>query len=171
MNESLNEQGLYDIYGHSYVPFWQTAAFKITLMAAGILLLFLVAYFIIKKLFINRELCAAQKALKALEALKQKKIQSREDAHEAYFTITNILKRFFQVHYGIPFESMTDLEMVELLKKTDFPVEHVSPLGDMIEASIGVKYAQEAALQQDVSRDIARSIALITRIKTHYSKA
>jgi hypothetical protein len=61
---------------------------------------------------------------------------------------------------------MTDLEMVESLKKTDFPAEHISSLSDMIEASRGIKYAQEAALQQDVSRDIARSIAVITRINT-----
>ena len=28
MNESMNEQGLYDIYGHWHVPFWQTQCLK-----------------------------------------------------------------------------------------------------------------------------------------------
>lgn len=166
MNELMNEQGLYDIYGHWHVPFWQTQVFKGTLLLVGIIVLLLLAYLLIKKILFSRKLSPAQKALRALEALKKKNIQTRQDAQEAYFMITDILKCFFQVHYNIPFESMTDLEMVESLKKTDFPTEYISSLSDMIEASRGIKYAQEAALQQDVSRDIARSIAVITRINT-----
>jgi len=162
----MNEQGLYDIYGHWHVPFWQTSMFKTACFLLGLLILFSIIYLAVKKLFFSRQLSAGQKALKALEALKKKQIQTRQDAHEAYFAITDILKRFFQVHYGIPFESMTDLEMVESLKKTDFPAEQISSLSDMIQASLGVKYAQEAALQQDISRDIARSITVITRINT-----
>ena len=108
--------------------------FKTACFLLGLLILFSIIYLAVKKLFYSRQLSAGQKALKALEALKKKQIQTRQDAHEAYFAITDILKRFFQVHYGKPFERMTDQEMIESLKKTDFPADlQISSLSDMIQ--------------------------------------
>ena len=96
-----------------------------------------------------------------MELLKNKKIVTREDAHGAYFSLTEILKSFFQSHFKQRFESMSDYEMIANLRINAMPSEQLSELEQIVNASLSVKYAREHALREDVMRAINTSIAII----------
>ncbi len=150
----LNEQ-LYDIYGSWHVPFWQTRLFIFSCSSIVGILVLASIFFLIKKYTKKKRISAQQEALRALEILKKKPIQTRQDAQDAYFMLTTILKRFFQSHYALPFEAMSDTQMITTLQSTSFPAHSLGALQDLIQARLEVKYAQQTALQADLMRDIA----------------
>jgi hypothetical protein len=166
----MDEQGLYDIYGHWHVPFWQTNFFKISIISLVCLALLVALYFCIKKYSKKTSLSPQQKALYALEALAKKTIYTRDDAHDTYFALTDILKNFFQAHYGMPFASMTDLEMLQILKKIPFSHDLLAPLQDLVHAGLGVKYAHQDALHTDFQHNVTVGISLINHIASSNSK-
>ena len=166
----VDENNLYDIYGHWHVPFWQTPVFNMSIVGLFLLGLSIMIFFMIKKYWKKRQISPAQKALRALQRLEMKPIHTRQDAHEAYFDLTDILKRFFQEHYGILFEAMTDQEMAFSLKKASFDPALFPALDDLIEAGTNVKYAREEALQKNFIRHIQIATTIVKRIATFDSK-
>ncbi len=161
MDVYMNELELYDIYGHWHQPFWQTQWFKITLLLLGGLVLSILILLLFKKYYKKRVLSPSQRAVRDLESLRNKKIVTREDAHAAYFTLTSILKNFFQAHYGQRFESMSDYEMIANLRMNGMPSDRMAELEAIVNASLSVKYARETALHDDVMRAITTSITII----------
>lgn len=162
----MDEQGLYDIYGHVHKPFWQSTIF----IAACIILLGLAVAFLIflyvKKYRKKPELSAQQRALNALNNLAKKTIKTRKDAHEAYFALTEILKNYFAQLYGKSFEGVTDQEMIHALENTPVSKESINALAQLIQAGLGVKYAQENALHNQVMEHVVTSIHSINQNKT-----
>ncbi len=158
----MNEQ-LYDIYEHWHVPFWQTEWFKIAVISLTSALLAILFFALFKKYYKKNSLSPRQRALKNLETLKNKKIVTREDAQAAYFSLTSILKTFFQSHYRQRFESMSDYEMIANLRLNAMPSDQLSALEQMVNASLCVKYARETALAQDVMKAINDSIFIINQ--------
>ena len=168
--QTVGQQDLYDIYGTWHVPFWQTQFFMWSMaILAGIIFLLLLL-FLFKKYYKKRSLSASQKALHALVMLAKKEITSRADAQAAYFSLTDILKCFFQACYGLPFESMTDQEMVASLRAIGADQTIIEAMDDLVNSSLSVKYAQEDALQKDLRRHIQRATTVVQRIATHDSK-
>ena len=98
---------------------------------------------------------------KNYKELKNKKIVTREDAHAAYFSLTSVLKTFFQSYYGQRFESMSDYEMIANLRINAMPKDALNELENIVNASLSVKYARENALHDDVMRAITTSIPII----------
>lgn len=160
----MNELELYDIYGHWHQPFWQTQWFKIMVLVLGAVLIGILFFIFFKKYYKKNILSPTQRALRDLEMLKNKKIITREDAHAAYFSLTAILKNFFQFHYGQRYESMSDYEMIANLRMNGVPSDQMAELENIVNASLSVKYAREHALHDDVMRAITTSIALIKQI-------
>jgi hypothetical protein len=162
----MNKLELYDIYGHWHQPFWQTRWFKILLIISAILIISSLLLFLFKKFYTKKSLSAKQKALGDLQLLKNKKIVTREDAHAAYFSLTSILKTFFQSFFGQHFESMSDYEMIANLRINGLPSDQMAELENIINQSLSVKYARENALHDDVMRAISNSIAIIKQTIT-----
>lgn len=159
-----NELQLYDIYEHWHVPFWQTSWFFWTALACGILALVLLLFWVLKKIYGSRSLSPAQEALHDLEKLTKTTIKTREDAQEAYFKLTAIVKKFFQAHYQTSFMGMSDSEMIAALKKTTLAREHIEKLEAVVNESVMVKYARQEALQENVFHAVTESIDLIKHI-------
>lgn len=157
----MNELQLYDIYEQWHVPFWQTQWFKVTALVFGILLTSILFYILFKKYYKKYNVSPTQRALRDLELLRNKKIITREDAHSVYFSLTSILKTFFQSHYKQRFESMSDYEMIANLRINAMPSEQLSELEQIVNASLSVKYARENALHDDVMRAITAAMAII----------
>ena len=157
----MNELQLYDIYEHWHIPFWQTDWFKVFVLVLSACILCAILFMFFKKYYRKNVLSPAQRALRDLELLKNKKIVTREDAHAAYFSLTEILKTFFQSHFKQRFESMSDYEMIANLRINAMPSEQLSELEQIVNASLSVKYAREHALHEDVMRAINASIAII----------
>ncbi len=161
--ENLNDQ-LYDIYGHWHVPFWQTRIFIVSLLILLIILAIALIIFIVKKYF-KKQLTPAQHALQVINFLKSKKINTRQDAHEVYFTLTDTLKIFFQHYYQRPFVHLTDQEMIEALNKINFPVHLLQPLEALVESSAAVKYAAGHDLQDNVTKHLQSSEQIIVELE------
>ena len=155
---------MYDIYGHWHIPFWQTQNFKIILCILIAVCAIALGWIIIKLFFKARILNPEQRALQALNKLMTKEITTRYDAYQAYHTISDILKKFFQETYNDSFMHMTDNEMIINLKKYSFPNDLREPLQQLLNASEGVKYAQEYALQEALQQHINFSMSLVKRI-------
>jgi hypothetical protein len=166
MDVYMNELELYDIYGHWHQPFWQTQWFRMLLMIIAALFILGLLLFLFKKFYKQKSLSATQKALRDLEHLKSKKIVTREDAHAAYFSLTSILKTFFQSYFGQRYESMSDYEMIANLRINGMPSDQMTELENIINDSLSVKYARENALHDDVMRAISNSIAIIKQTTT-----
>lgn len=149
----MNEQGLYDIYGHVHIPFWQSRLFYVGIIITFCLLVLLVLFIFIKKYFKNI-LTHEQKAQRALALLKESPVHTRKQAHEVYFKLTDIIKSFFQEHYRIPFSSMTDQEMLDVLNRISFPNHLILPLQELVESSVNVKYAAEDTIKERVLQHI-----------------
>jgi flagellar biosynthesis/type III secretory pathway M-ring protein FliF/YscJ len=157
-----NELQLYDIYEHWHVPFWQTPWFFWMATGCGIAVLVGISIWFLKKYYTGKVLSPGQEALERLKQLQKKGITTREDAQEAYFAITAILKKFFQAHYRLPFVGMSDRELIAALRNAGLPPEHIEKLEAVVDESVMVKYARQDALQENVSRAITESIYLIT---------
>jgi hypothetical protein len=160
----MNNLELYDIYGHWHQPFWQTQWFKMLLIIFSVLIIVGLLLFLFKKFYKKKGLTVTQRALADLELLKNKKIVTREDAHTAYFSLTSILKTFFQSYYNQRFESMSDYEMIANLRINGMPSDQIAELESIINDSLSVKYARENALHDDVMRAVSNSIAIIKQI-------
>jgi hypothetical protein len=160
----MNEMQLYDIYEHWHVPFWQTTLFKM-LMGAMVLALILTAILIYyKRYYKPKEIPAGLRALNALSALEKNSIVTKEDAQAVYFKLTDILKNFFQHQYGIPFNGMSDAEMITALRTTPMPHQLMPSLKKMVDASMHVKYAQHDVLQPELLHHISMAKNIIQKI-------
>ena len=155
---------MYDIYGHWHIPFWQTHNFKMGIYILISLLIIVLVWMAIKLLFKTRILTPEQRALLALNKLMAKEITTRSDAYQAYHAMSKILKRFFQENYNENFVNMTDTEVIINLKNYSFPSDLLESLQQLMNASQGVKYAQEYALKEAVQDHINFSMSLIKRI-------
>lgn len=160
----MNNQDLFDIYGHWHVPFWQTAFFKIGLIITVGAILGALLMYSMMRWYKNRQMPPSVKALRALKELQQKSMQTRDDVQRAYFKMTDILKTFFQAHYNKPFQGMTDQEMIDALQKTSFEKKLAPLLEKSIVASMGVKYAQENALRDELMHHISTAQIIIEHI-------
>lgn len=154
------EQELYDIYGHWNVPFWQTKLFYMAILAVVFSFLALTLFVFIKKIAKQKKLSPEQTALASLLTLQKQSVKNSDDAQALYFSLTQILKEYFQKKYGIKFSAMTDQEMVENLPPS-LQGEKKSKVEHIVSRSTQVKYARQEALQEEVKQDIALSVALI----------
>ncbi len=150
----VSENDLLDIYGHLHVPFWQTTLFKISAIVCALTVFIALVIPLIKRFIAKKVESPAQKALRILHELRSGQIASREDAHRAYFTLTAVLKEFFQHHFHTRFEGLTDQEMVQALQKTTLPAQFQESIATLVQESSGVKYAQEEALKNRLNHHI-----------------
>lgn len=162
-SQNLNDQ-LYDIYGHWHVPFWQTRIFMAALLIVLAIFILALIIFIVKKYF-KKSLTPAQQALREIALLKKQHVNTRHDAHAIYFKLTDILKNFFQHYYKQPFRQLTDQEMIEVLKKENFPIHLTESLQNLVESSASVKYAAGHDLQENVIKHLQASEKMIIELE------
>jgi chorismate mutase len=165
----VSENDLLDIYGHLHVPFWQTSLFKIGAIAGTVLVLLALLAPFIKKFIAKKSESPAQKALRILQELRMRQALSREDIHQVYFTLTTVLKEFFQSHFNHRFEGLTDQEMIQALEKTALPTQFHETIATLVHESSGVKYARQDGLKNRLNHHIDACCALIKEISLNNS--
>lgn len=161
----MNEMKLYDIYEHWHVPFWQARWFFWLATSLCILVIAIGLAWLFSKYFSKRALSAHQIALRDLEKLQKKVITTREDAQEAYFAMTGILKKFLQAHFKKSFVGTSDREMIDALKNSSSDQENYEKLEAVVNESSMIKYARQEALQENFLHAVNVSIHLINSIK------
>ncbi len=161
----MNEMKLYDIYEHWHIPFWQTRWFFWLTISLFVFVISLVLAWLLNKYFSKRTLSPHLQALRDLEQLKKRVIANREEAQDAYFALTGILKKFFHAHYKKSFVGMSDREMIEALKNSSTHQEENQKLEAVVNESAMIKYARHDALQNNFLHAVSVSIQLINSIK------
>lgn len=162
----MKELELYDIYGTWHRPFWQTKLFLVLLSLVCSLALLALAYYLYKKYKRSYATPLPQQLLEKLAALHNAVIMSKEDAKQAYSTITDSLKEYFEYYYRKPYKTFTDGQMQESLEQMpQFPFEYNGALKKLIEDSVSVKFARESALKEQILNHAQLAINIINHLE------
>lgn len=163
--QKMNEQGLYDIYSIWSVPFWQTKEFYIAVGITIAIILGIAAWFFIrwyrKKNVVPKT--AWQTALESLHSLQQKKYTSKEEGKLCYFAMTNVLKKYLAARYAYPLDGKTDEEMVSYLAKSAEQKVLAHELKEIIDGCLYIKFANEQAMQENISKHLEQSCAIVKK--------
>lgn len=143
---------LHDIYDLWHIPFWQTRAFKLSLIIIIFLMLLLIGSIVFKRIYRRyRTLKPWDQAILDLEQL-QKKI-ALLDAKEFYTRLTTILKTYLRDRYGFDVMGKTDDELIHYLSTTDFPVTLLERLQALLARSAAHKFAANPAVSNNLMLD------------------
>lgn len=162
---NMSEQGLYDIYGIWHVPFWQTKSFYAFVGFVCLLVLFFVARSIFKRLRAKKKLLPAWEiALQKLRELQAHNIATQERAKQFYGSLTVILKNYLHARYSFDAQGKTDKELLVYLRDVRehrFDNKLVNELEEIFSGMELIKFANVQAMQEQIEKDLARTIGFI----------
>lgn len=154
---------LFDIYDYMYVPFWQQRWFYYLMLIMGFMLVGIGLYLIVK-MFLSRAATRKKPWEIAIEQVKA--LDYRKTKHkELYFRLTDILKTYFTLRYGVPLRDKTDQEVIAILENGLLPSQSQELIKEVFSAPLFIKFANEQAGFERMQHDIAASIALIEQTK------
>jgi len=166
----IDEQtGLYGNYGIWHKPFWQTTFFY---RAGGLLIvasILLISYLLIKKYYARKKkrvIPVWQQALQELVLLQEQEVLLPECSKKFYGLLTFIFKSYLQEKRNLPLVGKTDAEVIAFLqKRTDIDRELLKHIETVFTGSVGIKFANERAMQEQIENDLNRSIAIIEKMQ------
>lgn len=157
-----NSLGLYDIYGHWHVPFWQTRAFYVIISLIIFLILSLIAWYLIKRYWARKpQMPIWDEVLHELYDLKKRNIATAEQGKEFYCVLTMSLKKYVHGRYGLDGLHKTDDEFVQFLQKNTFAPELLVILQEIFSGSTIIKFANAHAIQETIEKDLNSSITFV----------
>lgn len=165
-NKKIN---FYEIYDYLYTPFWKTKTFIITISLLLAIGFGIVAYFIIKKYKQKRAkektLTPWEHALQELKKLAPDSYQTKDDFKIFYFTITSIIKNYFQQRFTFDITDKTDDESILYLKKKNFDSLIIEQLETVLQGSLLIKFANAKALREQAHKDLETIISIVEKTK------
>ncbi len=154
-------QQLYDIYGLWHVPWWQAPWVWYCLVVSGLLL---VGWYVTRRIMMRRRAHTPWgTALMALDTLKAQGLISVVYSKEFYTALTKIFKTYLQERYGLDVAGKTDDEVLELLERSPFPPDLLSPLRIIFKGSITIKFAKAQAIKDQIEQDFVASRVIIDK--------
>ena len=171
MNTPDGTQQLYDIYEMWHLPFWQTREFWITIITiSGIVIALVVAWLLRLYILKKKNETPWDKALRELSRLSLPDTITKEQAKQFYFSVTAILKNYFNRRYLINSKGKTDQELIHMMEEVEVLHANLLPFVRTIFAGCSqIKYADEHALKEQVSRDLDNAIILIKETSEYNS--
>lgn len=158
----MNKHGLFDIYGAVYVPFWQTKAFIYGVIASFILLILALIWLYLKYRK-KPSLPIWTRAIGDIEDLKKNNKATAASGKEFYVSLTSTLKKYMQDRYGFESIGKTDEELLEYLNQQHFSKDLIDMLKEIFLGVTIIKFANATAAQEQIDRDMQRSIIFIKR--------
>lgn len=163
-DQSLNELGLYDVYGQWHVPFWHTTTFYIAISIIVLLLLALLGWYSYKKYSLkSKKVECWEIALIQIDHLQKNNYARVEQAKEFYCALTVILKRYMHERYGFDAREKTDQEFLRYLEEQKFSTLFMQDLITIFEGSTIIKFANASAAQQQIDQDFAVAKSFIKK--------
>jgi hypothetical protein len=156
-------QDFYEIYDYCYPEWWTHTWIKVLLGCTAILIIGLIVYFIItKKKKTPLPWAWADEQLKKLscDACKNK-----VDFKKYYFSLTSILKQYFQVRYFWQTEDKTDEELIQLLQEQQFDQQQLEQLKKIFTGATWIKFANEDALRSQALEDRNKAIEIVAKTR------
>mgnify|MGYP006292732647 CR=1 FL=1 len=164
MQEQLDERGLYDIYSIWYKPFWQTKPFYLIIGICTLLLILLLAWKLYRWFVsFSPSVPSWKKALKKLDTLGKKEINTKEDGKHVYFALTDCLKTYLHKRYGLLVKDKTDQELVAYLQVQDIPSSVVETIEKIGEGALLIKFANQEAVKEQVAHDIQLGVTMVNK--------
>lgn len=170
MEQQLDEQGLYGIYDTWHIPWWQTKTFYITVIISGLLLAFIMLFFIVR--FLRRKKMVPQPAwVRATEHLELLLKQANpENSKMIYLTISQIVRNYLNERYGLDTHGKTDKQLLVYLQNTEFPQHLLTMMETVFEGGVIIKFANARAAEEQMKQDLASCISIIKHTIPEHNK-
>ncbi len=120
---------------------------------------------IISRIQIIRHIPAHQKALSAIDKIKQSKIQNSENPKEYYTQLTDTLRKYIEERFGFSAMEMTSAEIISRLRNTGDPVM-ISELRELFNTADLVKFAKHSTLLNENDLNLVNAVNFIDQTKT-----
>lgn len=120
---------------------------------------------IISRIQIIRHIPAHQKALSAIDKIKQSKMQNAEYPKEYYTQLTNTLRKYIEERFGFSAMEMTSTEIISRLRNTGDPVM-ISELRELFNTADLVKFAKHSTLLNENDLNLVNAVNFIDQTKT-----
>lgn len=158
----IDEQGLYDIYGLSHLPFWQTTLFMGIVSAIGLVCLAIIGYRCIQKyLRTTHTLTYWEQALAELAQLRSTLLFAL-DKKSFYASLTKVIKRYLSNHYNATYEGKTDQELFEILSNRTLLLSCSNEdLVSLFHVVTPVKFARTYEQKLEMEKDLDRVVLFI----------
>ncbi len=120
---------------------------------------------IISRILIVRHVPAHQKALTAIEQIKQEKIHSMGDQKVYYTRLTDTLRQYIEERFGFSAMEMTSSEIIAQLQQTG-DATMINELRNLFEVADLVKFAKHSALLGENDLNLVNAVNFIDQTKT-----
>ena len=120
---------------------------------------------IISRIQIIRHIPAHQKALTAIDKIKQSKMQNSENQKEYYTQLTDTLRKYIEERFGFSAMEMTSTEIISRLRNSGDPTM-ISELRELFNTADLVKFAKHSTLINENDLNLVNAINFIDQTKT-----
>ncbi len=120
---------------------------------------------IISRILIVKHIPAHQKALTAIDKIKQEKMQNSEDQKTYYTRLTDTLRSYIEERFGFNAMEMTTTEIIAHLKETK-DNKMIQELRELFETADLVKFAKYSTLINENDLNLVNAINFIDQTKT-----
>lgn len=157
------QESFYDIYDYCYPPWW-TQTWAQLLVSAGVLLLIVcIVFFLIKKK--KRKQLPWEWAESQLKKLSLQGCKNKDEFKLFYYTLTTVLKRYFQLRFFWPTEDKTDEELICFLQGKNFDRVLLELVKNILSGALWIKFANEDAIKSQAQEDLAKATTIIEKTK------
>lgn len=119
---------------------------------------------IITKIRLVRHVPAHQRALTAIEKIKEEHMQQSEDQKSYYTQLTDTLRKYIQERFGFNAMEMTSSEIIERLQQNGNPVM-ISELRELFATADLVKFAKYSTLINENDLNLVNAVHFIDETK------
>lgn len=120
---------------------------------------------IISRILIVKHIPAHQKALTAIDKLKQERMQNSEDQKAYYTQLTDTLRKYINERFGFNAMEMTSTEIIARLNENGDP-KMISELRELFETADLVKFAKYSTLINENDLNLVNAVNFIDQTKT-----
>ena len=153
----------YDIYGIWHVPWWQRPLVRNIGWTVGIILIFGLLVYIIKKMIGRKKILPCwQVALRDLATLETADMLNERASKMFYSQLTTIVKHYLYGRYGFDIVCKTDREIVAFLdEQVIFPRDLIPVFNDIADHASQIKFANVQGIVEQMKRDLVLSMRLV----------
>ena len=119
---------------------------------------------VIARIRIVKRILPHQKAMKAIEEIKAKKMVMAEDPKDYYTKLTDTLRRYIEERYGFNAMEMTSSEIIDRLMSTDDP-KSLEEMKQLFNTADLVKFAKYSTLINENDANLVNAVEFINQTK------
>lgn len=120
---------------------------------------------IILRTLVIKHIPPHQKAMKAIDRIKEDKMQNSEDQKTYYTQLTDTLRQYIEERFGFSAMEMTSTEIIARLNETGDP-KMISELRELFTTADLVKFAKHSTLINENDLNLVNAINFIDQTKT-----